>query len=285
MKFEQNAKSWVRSLPVAEFRPLETDLQPVVDTFGSRLAAETLEANPVVHLLGRDVVVCDEEDDLALALLDQELGADVSNEDLSALAATERGVGVHLGDGADVLGGAGDADDGGGVSDSGAGGGDVVDIDLAVGDVACGFLDGVFFGQDEGGRARSEFVTEIRNSVEVGCLGESEFMAFGDRRRWGSESLEVTEGVLCGVIGVVEYRHEVSGLGPGGDECVGQGVGTWKRVNKQLDFVRWPEESEDDLPNTEKTRFGDAQDCSRLTRRLILGTTKSGVSSSSGTLL
>lgn len=48
---------------MAELGVLESDFDPIADTFGTRLAAEALEADAVVNLLSGQVVVRDKQDD------------------------------------------------------------------------------------------------------------------------------------------------------------------------------------------------------------------------------
>lgn len=48
---------------MTELGVLETDFDPIADTFGTRFAAEALEADTVVNLFGCQVVVRNEEDD------------------------------------------------------------------------------------------------------------------------------------------------------------------------------------------------------------------------------
>lgn len=157
-------------LPMAELGVLESDFDPIADTFGAGFAAEALEADAVVDLFGGQVVVRHEQDDgrflafreetvkelrianesnLSQVCKEGKLAGDSRMRDephklLSALLASVLGVGVHLGDGRDVLTGPGDADDRSRLDGTGALVDDVVDVHLAVGDVSLGFQGGVF---------------------------------------------------------------------------------------------------------------------------------------------
>lgn len=149
------AKGWmdetrgVGILPVAKLGVLETNLDPVVDTLGPGLAAETLESNAVVDLLRRLIIVRDEEDHGRPLLLIEELVADKADELFSALLAAVVRVGVDLGDRGDAGARAGDADDGGGLGLPSLGAEDVVDVHLAVGDVAARLFDGILAREHE----------------------------------------------------------------------------------------------------------------------------------------
>jgi len=88
---------------MAQICVLETDFEPGINTFYSRLAAQALESNSVVDFGRRQIIVRHEEHNAVFPLLQQRVLTDPPNKAFRASPAAVERIGVHLGDGGHVL--------------------------------------------------------------------------------------------------------------------------------------------------------------------------------------